>query len=59
MKYSEFLRQAKKNGWQFERPGKGSHEIWEKDGQRVSIPNHGTKEMPKGLERSLKKEMGM
>lgn len=59
MKYSEFLKQARKNGWRFLGPGKGSHEIWEKNGQTVSIPNHGTKEIPKGLEKSLKKEMGI
>lgn len=59
MKYSEFLKLSKKYGWKFQRQGKGSHEIWEKDGKTVSIPNHGAKEMPKGLERSLKKEMGI
>lgn len=52
MKYNEFLRLAKKNGWRLLRQGKGSHEIWEKQNKKVSIPNHGSKEMPKGLERS-------
>ncbi|MCC4228371.1 type II toxin-antitoxin system HicA family toxin [Zunongwangia profunda] len=59
MKYSKFLKLAKKNGWSFLRQGKGSHEIWEKDDKKVSIPNHGSREMPKGLEKSLKKEMGL
>lgn len=59
MKYSEFLKLAKKNGWRFLRQGKGSHEIWEKDGKTVAIPSHGTKEIPIGLEKSLKKEMGL
>lgn len=59
MKYNEFLRLAKKNGWQLKRQGKGSHEIWEKENKTVSIPNHGSKEMPTGLEKSLKKEMGL
>jgi hypothetical protein len=27
--------------------------------KKVSIPNHGAKEMPKGLEKKLKKEMGL
>lgn len=58
MKYSEFLRKAKKQGWSLLRQGKGSHEIWTKQNLKVSIPNHGSKEMPKGLEKSLKKEMG-
>lgn len=59
MKYSEFLKLAKKNGWRLLRQGKGSHEIWEKYGKTVAIPNHGTKEMPTGLEKSLKKDMGL
>lgn len=59
MKYNEFFKLAKRNGWQLLRQGKGSHEIWEKENQTVVIPNHGSKEMPKGLEKSLKKEMGL
>lgn len=59
MKYSEFFKLVKRNGWQLLRQGKGSHEIWEKDNQTVVIPNHGSKEMPTGLEKSLKKEMGL
>jgi mRNA interferase HicA len=59
MKYSEFFKLAKKNGWRLLRQGKGSHEIWEKDGQTVVIPNHGSKEISTGLEKSLKKEMGI
>jgi predicted RNA binding protein YcfA (HicA-like mRNA interferase family) len=59
MKYSEFFKLVKRNGWQLLRQGKGSHEIWEKDTKKVVIPNHGSKEMPKGLEKRLIKEMGL
>lgn len=59
MKYSEFLKIAKKSGWFFLRQGKGSHEIWIKDGKTVLIPNHGAKEKPTGLQPSLSKEMGL
>lgn len=59
MKYSEFLKKVRKSGWSFLKQGKGSHEVWIKDGKTVSIPNHGSKEMPTGLERSLTKEMGL
>jgi len=59
MKYSEFLRLANKKGWRLLRQGKGSHEIWIKDNKKIPIPNHGAKEMPKGLERKLKKQMGL
>jgi predicted RNA binding protein YcfA (HicA-like mRNA interferase family) len=59
MKYSEFFKLIKRNGWKILRQGKGSHEIWQKDGQKVVIPNHGAKEIPTGLEKSLRKEMGL
>ena len=59
MKCSQFFRLAKKNGWSFHRQGLGSHEIWKKDGDEVSIPNHGSKELGKGLESKLRKQMGL
>lgn len=57
MKSSQFIRLAKRKGWKFLRQGKGSHEIYEKDGVQVIIPNHGSKELGKGLEHKLRKEM--
>lgn len=59
MKSSEFIQKAKKNGWKLVRQGKGSHEIYEKNGKQVVIPNHGSKELGKGLEQKLRKEMGL
>lgn len=59
MKYSEFMKLARKNGWKLLRQGKGSHQIWSKDGKQAIVPAHGSKEIPKGLERKLKKEMGL
>ncbi|WP_017495583.1 type II toxin-antitoxin system HicA family toxin [Flavobacterium sp. WG21] len=59
MKSREFIREAIRNGWKFLRQGKGSHEIYEKDGKQVVIPNHGSKEIGKGLEQKLRKEMGL
>lgn len=59
MKYSQFLREIKKEGWWFLRQGKGSHEIWTNGKIEVSIPNHGSKEIPFGLEKSLRKQMGL
>ena len=59
MKASEFIRIAKRDGWLFLRQGKGSHEIYEKNGIQVTIPNHGSKELGKGLEKKLRKEMGL
>lgn len=59
MKYSEFLKLIKKEGWVFMRQGKGSHEIWVKGEKKVVIPNHGSKEIPKGLVQKLKKDMNL
>jgi len=57
MKSNEFIREAKRKGWVLLRQGKGSHEIYEKNGKQVTIPNHGSKELGKGLEQKLRKEM--
>ena len=59
MKYNEFFRLAKKKGWKLLRYGKGSHEIWVNMHMKISIPNHGSKELPKGLERKLRKQMNL
>ena len=58
MKSSEFHRLVKKNGWAYEK-SEGSHYIYEKNGQRYPVPYHGAKEIGKGLERKMKKEMGI
>lgn len=60
MKCSELLRLVKKAGW-FEVRQSGSHIIMEhatKPGQIV-FPNHGNKEMGKGLENKIKKQAGL
>lgn len=59
MKSSEFIREIKRKGWVFMRQGKGSHEIYGKENMEVSVPNHGSKELGKGLERKLRKIMGL
>lgn len=59
MKSSEFIREIQKKGWKFLRQGKGSHEIYEKNGKQIAVPNHGSKELGKGLEMKLRKEMGL
>ncbi|WP_409013663.1 type II toxin-antitoxin system HicA family toxin [Dyadobacter sp. CY312] len=56
MKSSEFHRLVKKNGWVHIRTG-GSHYIYEKDGQTIPVPFHGSKEMGEGLRKSLVKLM--
>jgi predicted RNA binding protein YcfA (HicA-like mRNA interferase family) len=40
MKSSEFVREIRKKGWKFVRNDKGCHEIYEKNGKLMAIPNH-------------------
>ncbi len=56
MKSSELHKLIKRNGWVLLRT-KGSHYIYEKDGRNYTAPFHGTKEVGKGIEIKIKKEM--
>ena len=56
MKSSEFHRLVKKNGWNFIK-AEGIHYIYEKNGKTYPVPFHGAKELGKGLEKKMKKEM--
>lgn len=58
MKNSEFHRLVKKNGWSFIK-AEGSHYIYEKNGKTYPVPFHGAKELGRGLESKMKKEMGL
>lgn len=59
MKCNEFLKEAKSKGWWLLRQAKGSHEVWTNGQITVIIPNHGSKEMPNGTEKTLRKRMGL
>ena len=59
MKYSEFFKKIKEKGWWLLRQGKGSHEIWTNGKKEISIPNHGSKEIPTGTKKALEKQMGL
>lgn len=56
MKSSEFHRLVRKNGW-IHISTEGSHRMYEKAGRKVPVPFHGTKELGKGLEMKIRKEM--
>jgi len=58
MKYSEFHRKVKQNGWRHIRT-EGSHYIYEKDGITYPVPYHGAKEIGKGLQIKITKVMGL
>lgn len=57
MKLKEFVRLAERNGWKQARQS-GSHRIYQKGDKKVVIPYH-CKELKKGLEIALRKEMGL
>ena len=56
MKSSEFHRLVKRNGWVLLK-AEGSHYIYEKNEKKYPVPFHGAKELGKGLEMKIKKEM--
>ncbi|MEO9217372.1 MAG: type II toxin-antitoxin system HicA family toxin [Bacteroidia bacterium] len=58
MKSTEFHRLVKKNGWIFIK-AEGSHYIYGKNGKTYPVPFHGAKELGKGLEKKMRKEMGI
>ncbi|OAV71706.1 YcfA-like protein [Bacteroidales bacterium Barb4] len=58
MKYSEFHRIVIRHGWVKVRQS-GSHIIYAKNGRKVPIPNHGSKEMAERFRLTLLKELGL
>lgn len=57
-KSSEFHRLVQSEGWTKVMQA-GSLVIYERNGRKVTVPYHGSAEMPKGLENKLRKEMGL
>ncbi len=60
MKCSELLRLLKKNGW-YEVSRKGSHVKLKHDRlpDLIIFPDHGSKELGKGLASKIKKQAGL
>lgn len=58
LKSSELHRLIKRNGWVLLR-AEGSHYIYRKGEKTYPVPFHGSKEVGKGLEKKIKKEMGL
>ena len=58
--YREVARKLRSFGFQFDRHGAGSHEIWRHpdDGRRVTLPHH-AKEMAEGSVRAILREAGI
>ncbi len=58
MKSSELQKLILSNGWRIVRQT-GSHVIYEKNGIRYPVPFHGSKEVGRGIEKKIKREMGL
>ena len=57
MKYSEFHRMIRRNGWVHIR-SRGSHYIYQKEGENnYAVPFHGAKEMHEMLRKKIVKDM--
>lgn len=56
MKYDKILWLIRVNGWEVIRQS-GSHVIYRKGTRTYPVPYHQGKELGKGLERKIKKEM--
>jgi len=61
MKTSELLRKLRYAGFELLRQGKGSHQIWHnpETGVQIVVPDHGSKEVGKGLARKIMKDAGL
>jgi len=61
MKAKELEKLALEKGWEYlEGRGKGSHRIYKHKDKKglLTIPFHGSKEIPKGTEQSILKKIG-
>lgn len=59
MKSEEFHRLVMRNGWVKVRQCGTSHVIYAKGRRTYPVPFHGSREISKGLEMKLRKEMGL
>ena len=58
MKYDELHRQILRNGWKVLRQS-GSHVVYKTGNRIYPVPYHGSKEVGKGLEMKIKKDMDL
>jgi len=56
-KYREVARRLRSFGFEFDRPGPGSHEVWRhaRTGRKVTLPHH-ARDMAEGTLRSVLRE---
>lgn len=58
MKSTELHRLILRDGWRKLRQA-ASHVIYEKEGKTYPVPYHGSKEVSKGIELKIRREMGL
>ena len=58
VKTTEFHKLVQANGWEIIRQC-GSHVIYKKGSATYPVPYHGAKELGKGLEKKMRKDMGL
>jgi mRNA interferase HicA len=58
MKHSEFIRELKRQGVEFQ-SGKGTHMKATLNGRATTVPNHGSKEIGEGLRRKILRDLGL
>ena len=56
-KYREVARRLRKFGFEFDRPGPGSHEVWRHavTGRKVTVPHH-ARDVAEGTLRAILRE---
>ena len=61
MNYNELTKKLKDAGWRLDHQQRGSHEAWRHPTREntITIPNHGRKEIGKGLAEKILKEAGL
>jgi predicted RNA binding protein YcfA (HicA-like mRNA interferase family) len=59
-KYREVARRSRAFGFEFDRPGPGSHEVWRHaaTGRKVTVPHH-AREMAEGTLHAILREAGI
>ena len=58
MNAKELVQLLQKNGWTLKRIS-GSHHVMKKDGKRLSVPVHGSKDLSRGTLLTILKEAGL
>jgi predicted RNA binding protein YcfA (HicA-like mRNA interferase family) len=58
--YREVVRRLRSFGFQFDRPGPGSHEVWRRaqGGRKITIPHH-PGDIAEGTLRAILREAGI